>query len=84
METNFAFSNNIIAFGVDFTAVTGEISDLLGNFDYMSIWGPFKTRDEIIGKPIVRIIDAYGNRDVIGEITDCDPTTNEWWGVIWC
>lgn len=64
------------------TRVTGSISAMLGNFDYMTHWGPFKTREEIIGKPIIRILEC-GERVSIGEITDADPTTDEWFGELY-
>ena len=63
--------------------ITGKISALLGNFDYMACWGALKTREEIIGKPIKYGIGDSGKKLIVGKIVDADPTTDEWWGEIY-
>ena len=57
--------------------ITGRISKTLSGFDYMGCWGPFKTRDEFIGKPIM-YDTGFGERIEIGTITDVDPDNDVW------
>lgn len=63
--------------------IRGNISDMLGNFDYMSHWGVAKTRDEIIGKPILFTIGDAGEKIPLGKIVDCDPENNAWLGELY-
>lgn len=62
--------------------ISGSISRMLGNFDYMSNWGALKTREEIIGKPVVHYTPD-GRMIPIGVITDADPTTDEWFAELY-
>ena len=59
------------------TKITGRISDIVSGFDYMSNWGPLKTCDEFIGKPI-KYDAGFGERIEIGTITDVDPDNDVW------
>ena len=57
--------------------ITGRISHIVSGFDYMSYWGPLKTRDEFIGKPIM-YDTGFGERIEIGTIKDVDPDNDVW------
>lgn len=62
------------------TRISGKISDILGNFDYMAHWGALKTREELIGKPLKYYVKGDIRTSVIiGKIVDCDPTADTWW-----
>ena len=57
--------------------ITGRISHIVSGFDYMGYWGPLKTRDEFIGKPIM-YDTGFGERIAIGTIKDVDPDNDVW------